>query len=69
MICYCLETFFAHDRVDAVQIVADPAWREAVLPGALEQAAAFSARICLLEGAFGHGIVIPETIKGRVMPR
>lgn len=47
----------------------DPAWREAVLPGALEQAAAFSARICLLEGAFGHGIVIPETIKGRVMPR
>lgn len=30
MICYCLETFFAHDRVDAVQIVADPAWREAI---------------------------------------
>ena len=31
MIDFCLETFFAHPEVDAVQIVADKAWREYIL--------------------------------------
>ena len=31
MIDFCLETFFAHPEVDAVQIVADRAWREYIL--------------------------------------
>lgn len=31
MIDFCLETFFAHPEVDAVQIVADRAWRDYIL--------------------------------------
>lgn len=31
VIGYCLDTFFAHPSVDAVQIVADDAWREYIL--------------------------------------
>lgn len=31
IIAYCLETFFKHDMVDAVQIVADEMWHEFIL--------------------------------------
>ena len=31
VISYCLERFFAHIMVDAVQIVADEVWREMIL--------------------------------------
>lgn len=31
MIRFCLETFFAHEKIDAVQIVADRAWRDYIL--------------------------------------
>lgn len=31
MIGFCLETFFAHEEIDAVQIVADEAWRAYIL--------------------------------------
>ena len=31
VIGYCLDTFFAHPSVEAVQIVADDAWREYIL--------------------------------------
>lgn len=31
IIAYCLEAFFAHDMVDAVQIVADEMWHEFIL--------------------------------------
>ena len=45
----------------------DLAWRETVIAGAMEQAAAFSARICLLDGAFGHGTALPEALRGRLV--
>lgn len=32
MICFCMETLFAHKKIDAVQIVADEAWRAYILP-------------------------------------
>lgn len=31
MICFCMETLFTHERIDAVQIVADEAWRAYIL--------------------------------------
>lgn len=36
MIRFCLETFFAHEKIDAVQIVADKAWREYILSHVLQ---------------------------------
>ena len=30
IISYCLETLFAHAQIDAVQIVADPAWQQVI---------------------------------------
>lgn len=36
MICFCLETFFAHEDIDGIQIVADKAWREYILRHILE---------------------------------
>lgn len=31
MIGFCLETFFAHEKIDAVQLVADKSWRDYIL--------------------------------------
>ena len=36
------------------------------LPGALKAAAAFSAKTCLVKGAFGEGIPVPENMKKRI---
>lgn len=30
VICYCIETLSVHEEIDAIQIVADPAWREQI---------------------------------------
>ena len=40
---------------------------EEFLPAALDKAAAFAAETCLTDGAFGHGIRVPESVRGRVM--
>ena len=40
---------------------------EEFLPAALDKAAVFAAETCLTDGAFGHGIRVPESVRGRVM--
>ena len=40
---------------------------EEFLPAALDKAAAFAAETCLTDGAFGHGIRVPESVRSRVM--
>lgn len=30
IICYCVEQLLGHDRIDAVQIVADQSWHDAI---------------------------------------
>lgn len=45
---------------------ADPKLREAVLPEALKAAAAFSAKTCLINGAFGDGIAVPDSVRSRI---
>lgn len=39
--------------------------RAHILPGALKTAAAFSARTCLVNGAFGGGAAVPESLRAR----
>jgi fructoselysine 6-kinase len=40
--------------------------RAYLLPGALKAAAAFSARTCLVNGAFGRGAAVPESLRARL---
>ena len=39
---------------------------EAFLPAALDRAAVFAAETCLTDGAFGHGIRVPESVRERI---
>lgn len=39
---------------------------EMILLAALQAAAAFSADTCLVNGAFGDGIAVPESVRGRI---
>lgn len=41
-------------------------FRAAVLPTALERAAAFSAKTCLTHGAFGCGVTVPDSVRKRI---
>ncbi len=45
---------------------ADAGVRAAVLPDALEKAAAFAAHTCLVHGAFGCGTPVPDSVRARV---
>ena len=44
----------------------DPAVRKEILPGALAAAAAFAARTCLVNGAFGEGTAVPDSVRERI---
>ena len=39
---------------------------EALLPAALDRAAAFAAETCLTDGAFGYGTRVPESVRERI---
>lgn len=41
-------------------------FRSNALPQALDKAAAFSARNCLVHGAFGCGVPVPEELRPRM---
>lgn len=41
-------------------------YRAEILPGALQAAAEFASKTCLIDGAFGCGVPIPESMKARV---
>lgn len=45
---------------------ADPACRALLLPGALEAAADFSAKNCLVHGAFDCGVPVPASVHDRI---
>lgn len=45
---------------------ADPAVRGELLPGALKEAAAFSAHTCLVRGAFDCGVSVPDSVRQRI---
>ena len=45
---------------------ADPACRALLLPDALEAAAAFSAKNCLVHGAFDCGVPVPASVHDRI---
>lgn len=44
----------------------DPAELEKVIPDSLENAAEFSSQTCLVDGAFGHGVPVPESMESRI---
>ena len=44
----------------------DPEIRMKILPVALKTAAAFSAKTCLIKGAFGGGVQVPDSVYERV---
>ncbi|MBD5509222.1 MAG: 2-C-methyl-D-erythritol 4-phosphate cytidylyltransferase [Lachnospiraceae bacterium] len=56
IISYCLQTLLSHEKIDAVQIVADPMWRETIL-GGME---------CLQDD--GNGGAVPEKLRGFSAP-
>ncbi len=44
----------------------DPEIRMKILPVALKTAAAFSAKTCLIKGAFGGGVQVPDSVYEQV---
>ena len=44
----------------------DPEIRMKILPAALKTAAAFSAKTCLIKGAFGGGVQVPDSVYEQV---
>lgn len=51
---------------EGVDSWSDTLFRAAVLPAALERAAAFSAQTCLKHGAFGCGVPLPPSVDRRM---
>lgn len=45
----------------------DPQWREQTLEKALRHAAAFAAKTCLTDGAFGYGVPVPAELSDRLL--
>ncbi len=52
---------------DGIEKWHNSVYRENVLPDALEDAAAFASTTCLVNGAFGCGVKVPESIRARVL--
>ena len=45
---------------------ADPACRALLLPDALDAAARYSAKNCLVHGAFDFGVQVPDSVHDRI---
>lgn len=54
---------YLREKKSNLDKVKNSAIREKLYEGALEKASSFAADTCLLRGAFGHGVKIPETFK------
>lgn len=65
MMVSLLEAMEGADRKEKAA-VRDTALLAQLLPAALDRAAEFSARTCLVSGAFGCGIPVPEELRERI---